>query len=337
MPGYIFADSFGQLGQANLAEENLRQQAFARAMGNLQTGLAASRQGRQFQQQLEEEKSRGKELQTYHMAEVAARQKQLEQSGELGRGYLKLGQDQLDYQKTQPSPTMQRRIDFDFNSAAQDAAEGRFDNPDHVLSMYPTLTEPEANVMATRSVDARRNIMAQHTVASNVADTLNRHQALVKSLTDLGTKQGQTPATHFWSTQATADKNSQIKAINDQLAVLGPKASRLMQDKRAQSMVTYDPESDAWMPAVPEQPWMSQQTTGSGTTPQPGSRRMQMGGTGTAPAGPAVPPVTAQPRAAAAGKRKYSPFVYSRTNELIGQGMDNVSALQRALQEDSAL
>lgn len=352
---YLLADSFGGLGQQAMADEQNRRLAMANAMSNFQQGMASSRQGRQFQQQLALERERAQNEQQYRTGELGMRQaeinRQLEmdrQRNALGQGYLDVQKKVADWQTSQPSPTAQRRIDFDFNAAAQDASQGRFDDPDHVLSMYPTLTEPEANVMASRSNDARQQIQAQHDIATHAADTLNKWNFLTKQQKAAQEAVG---STHWWQGDAKADAAGKLKDVTSQLSQIGPVAARLQADKRISSLVNYDPDSDAYVPAIPTQPWMKSSSpatgtggapsTGTGQPKQPRQMPIPLPG-GNAPdnaTGAWGSPSPSQTQATGTNgyTPKHSPYVYNRVNELVGKGMNPMAAKAQALQEDSAL
>lgn len=274
------------------------------------------------------------------------RQKQMDaQRNELGKGYLQIQKKMVDWQTDQPNPTATRRQDFEFNAAAQDASQGRFDNPDHVLSMYPTLTDQEANVMASRSVDARKGIQASYDTAANVADTLNKWNFLGRQVK---TAQAGAQSAHSytpWQTGAEKQAGDTLKTAQDALSQIAPIASRIQSDKRLNSLVVYDPDQDKYVPAIPSQPWMKQNQpaqpqqpqqptmgpTQTGAVPIGGGNSIPMRGGSNAP----------MPATSSTGTNGYTPqhsaYVYNRVNELVSGGMDPASAKRRALAEDAAL
>jgi hypothetical protein len=372
MPGYIYASSYGDLGQLNQTAEAQRQHNMQQAIGNVMQGLAATRQSKQFDEQMQAESDRQRTAEDWRNREQDLRtQEFIDKKAEgaernaLAKRYATLAENQFNWQKTQPTSQQLRESDLSYNRALGMAQLGQFDPADH-----PSLTHEEARSIGDINEANRASIEANHAVASNAADTLNQHEIAKRyvPIVEKAIKEG----SHIYVPQSLESGEmkyyrSQLGDWTDHLNQLGQKASRILGDKRISAMVTYDPDQDAYVPAVPEPKWRKQgqaptispdsrpemptpnPTSGTSVASDARAARPQLSqwdedyaAQGGAPSSPRVPvdegPAPMITTTGTSGYRpKYPPMVYERVNYWMGKGMDAVSAKQRALAEVQAV
>jgi hypothetical protein len=289
----IYGDSYGDLSRNVQSAANARQAALAQS---LSTAVAALNEARNHQtelQKLSQAKDQFAQEMAWRKAQEAERSKDSDRTYQLAKdqaglnaGYLTLAQKAEADRAAQLSPAKQREHDITFNQADSDAANGTFDNPDHVLKMYPTLSPAEAGVIFNRSQDARKQIVNDYTTANNAANVLNKHQDLTKRIyaiddisNNLKTGKGTSLNPLNWSWVGGA--NSQADTTLDQLTQERQKAGRLMQqiepvasalqkDKNVQNLVTFDPGTERYVPTVSAPRWMTSplKTGGKPVSPQ---------------------------------------------------------------------
>lgn len=359
MAGYILADSFGGLQQAENAQDSNRRMALAAAMNAATSGLQFSQTAAHAEEQLDLQRQA-------HEDEMAQRAQQLEiemgragteaqryaEQSKLGKGYLDLYKQQLDWQKSQPTPAAEREHALRWSQAVAGADQGQFNDYEHVATIFPDLTEGEKNVLADESQRARANIEASYDRASHAAATLNRHMELnnrvIPTLTDFINKNS---SRFLPDSDEVKSARQQLKEAQDADKTVAPIATRIQNDKVLGPMISFDPDNGAYIPAVPTPSWRTNpsqtQTAPPGFQPTTGRLNGQQWFRPTLPAGaPATStqaPTTPAPAAGTASNgqpaRKYSPWIYDRVNEIVGSNpnVQPAAALQQALREEGAL
>lgn len=320
---YLTADSFGGLGNLAVQDERDRRLSFQNAMSNLQQGIAQAHAVRARQQEM-----------AVRQQEINRQIEMDRQRNELGRGYLEQQRRMVDYQTSQPSPTQQRKMVDSRNTVNEYANQGLIENPDHALSVDPSLSDDEAGIVATRSMNARKGIDAEFDRAHGTAAVLNRANALQQSLNMANRNlQAAQKGDHWYS--SSADLKTAQKAKDDAQAALtdfSPRVNLIKEDKRLNSLVSYDPQSDSYVSAVATPQWRSrpsatQAPAGAHTQVQNDS---SVNGTSPAPATSGTGTAGYEPM--------HSPLIYNRVNELVRGGMAPVAAKRKALSErDEAL
>jgi hypothetical protein len=135
-----------------------------------------------------------------------------------------------------------------------------------------------------------------------------------------------------------------LKGYQAESADVAPKASRILSDKRVSQLVTFDPGSGKYVPAIPAPSWKD--TTGTGNSlsrsyvapeERQGPPVPQTRSTGAPIQDEPMAPMIQAPRqgqaTAPASAPKYEPQFYNRVNQLIGSGMNPAAAKAQALQE----
>lgn len=343
---YLVAGNFGELGQENIAEDTNRRLAFAASMGNLTQAL-------QHKNALDYQ-NRALALQAQHQqADLALRQQEANWAHEHAQAmleqqtipYMQMMKKQIDWQTSQPAPTAERKQQFEMGLANQQALNGDFDNPDHAKSMYDWMTPQQAQVLAGVSQRARQSIESQHTLAQGYADTLNRFNDLNAQINAAQTEDR--PDIPWYQSSAKARK-AKVDALKAQLAPIQQRAVSVQKSP----LITWDDTQRKYVPAVPAPTWTPTSQTGSkGSTPSgTGTNWMPTTGTlggqqwmkpdlGGADAGGEMS--VGQPTSTGTGAgnvgRKYSPFVYQRVYQHMGNGMPLQDALRNAIGEEQSM
>ncbi len=325
------ANSVSSAAQGLAAGVRAHQQDRAQDLAEAQAEFEAGPEGHP------EQGYKGKQL-ALQTAEAQAKAQAEIDRNRIADQWVKIGQQQVDQQKL-ANPTIAKQQDLEYNRALFNAQSfGGYDDENEVSAVHPTLTPGQATAIAMVSQNVRRQKESEYGFAQNAAATLNRRDALKKSLTDLGVKPGDEPPKAGWFTSdAGKAKNQQIAQALSEWKDIAPKASKIESDKRLSGLINYEPSSDAYQPAMPAPPWQQQFSRGSATPQSPpsaatGSSRAGAGGLSTNPA-PAqnqmVMPTMRVPAQAATqvgtARQQYDPWVYQRVRELVGAGAGAVS------------
>jgi hypothetical protein len=356
MAGYLLADSFGQLGQENIAEDSNRRLAMANAMSAAMSGLQSGMRQHLAQraQDLAEAQAEfesgpeGHPELGYKNRELKLRQDQLAQSTQAEKDrnaiadeWVKIGKQQIEIQK-QNNPTAAREADLEYNRAFVNASQfGGYDNADEVLATHPKLTPQQATAIALVSSNARRQKDAEYDLASGSADVLNKRDALKKQLADLGITNPSTataPTSHMWTSDAGRSKNQQIAQALTDWKTVSPKAARIEAPNSKLGILTrYDPDTDSYVPTVPTPPWRTPGGAAKAAPAPPAANSvpttMRTGPATNAAVATALTNTGTTPAAAPATQPKYDPWVYQRVNQLIQGGVDALNAKKQALAE----
>ena len=114
------------------------------------------------------------------------------------------------------------------------------------------LSPEERQILKDRADSSRREIAAVYNTASNAAITLNMPAKLKRSLASVTASED----SYFGGPDGKAKSIANIESKINQVA---PIASRMLQDKQFSQMVTFDPESGEYVPAIPRPRWLQVQ------------------------------------------------------------------------------
>jgi hypothetical protein len=360
----IYANDFAGITAGENAAAAQRNAALQASMQNFQAGMAAARARQQHDQEIALRKSMNEVQQRQFDSEMELKKSAEERRAREEGDRTRISQGYLDIAKSSPTPQAERDRALHISLASQDAASGAYATPEEFLSRYPKLSPEEASAMTDRSLQSRRQIESDYQTATNAADLLNRNE-LVKRYIPLSQeaisdtpwyRRGMGSKILAGVTQGVINPDTSDYEMNQQhlkdyqaeAGELAPKATRILQDKRINQLVTFDPGQDRYVPTIPAPQW----TTGTGSTggnlarayvPAPQvQQQQQQQPQGGRPFGPPVPiqdeppaGMIQAPRTSAqpAGAGKFEPYFYQRVNELISSGLPPADAKARALQE----
>jgi hypothetical protein len=342
----IVGDSFGGIQQSQLQQEGLRRAAFAQSMANI---LGSLRERNNLalathQQELE---------QGYHKAQMEHAERELDlrnhealwrnqrdiEHNKISQGYLDMQNKMLDWQKTQPTSANVREQAFQDAQAERLATQGYFDDPAHVQSVYPHMSEAQAGLLADESYRARSQLESDYNTANEAAGTLNRQMELTKSIASTKSAVAKVPWYRGMPTELQTAKEN-LPQLQAELGDVSNRANKIQQDKRLAGLVTYDPQSGKYMPTVPTPQWQNRQrrgngslntgSTGTSSAPTPEDQAGGVGGgLGGLGANPGVTPTTGT----GSTGRKYPMPVYDLVNRYVSQGMHPSDALSMAISD----
>lgn len=184
MAGYILADSFGGLQQAENAADSNRRMALAAAVNSAMSGLqhmsaVNQRRDELAQQQDNANRQYGLQRETIDLAKRRASDEDWNriQSNDLAKGYLKLQQDEGTAAGVRREQDETRQFLTDADTGFNAAPSG-MDPADYVKTFYPRLKPGVAQAGIGRAMEARdqKDIAWNH--AQKLADTLNRWKQL---------------------------------------------------------------------------------------------------------------------------------------------------------------
>ena len=122
-------------------------------------------------------------------------------------------------------PTLERRAQFEESRLAQAAAEAAIDNPEHALTIAPTVGPDIAKFYADESARARTEIEAQDKQAESAAATLNAYAKLKAERTALDTE-----VKSAWFGRGNEARNARIAELDSKI---GSMADIVAQYKKA--------------------------------------------------------------------------------------------------------
>lgn len=173
----------------------------------------------------------------------------------------KQGTDQygrfMDWQMSQPTPQALKEQDYQNNLAERQAASGFFDDPAHVLSVYPKMSEAQAGILADQSSRARAAMTYDYQTAQDAAGTLNRKAELESQIRTAKTEK-RTDVPWYASTENA--RKAKIAPLQEELGSVAERANKIQADKRLSALVSFDPKSGKYIPSVPAPSWGGRQT-----------------------------------------------------------------------------
>jgi hypothetical protein len=256
----------------------------------------------------------------------------------------------MDWQMGQPNAAALKEQDYQNALAERQANAGYFEDANHVRAVYPKMSEAQAGLLADASNRARQAMTFDFQTAHDAASTLNRQAELEKAIAE--EKKNPHPEIPWYSNIAGRGvekaRTSALGPLLLQKGEIDRRVNRIQTDKRLAGLVTFDPDSGKYVPAVPPPQWGGSARGGAqpaGVTPED-----QAGGAGQASwatpgANTGTPSAAVTPEDQAGGgvtstaapKRKYAPMVYDRAQYWTQQGLPMANALARALQESESV
>jgi hypothetical protein len=321
----VYGDSFGDLSRNVQSQAAARQAALARSLDTAVQSLSAARaHATELQRMNQQDRQFGEELQ-FRKDQEATRKDESDRNYKLAQAqaglsekYEKAYEQSLEVKKDQLTPAKQREHDMMFQQATDDAAQGTFDDVDHVKKLYPDLSPAEQNVIFERNQQARQQIVADHVTAENSANVLNTNNAIRQRIYQIGAvdmpaaKKNRSLFSWGPSEQENALTQEQQK-LQAQLQQISPIAEQLTKDKAVNNLVTFDPKTEKFVSNLSAPRWMTSPTEPApeedpnegipdeqptvGTSSAPSARTMQApSATSTATSGASEPIVRMRTR-----------------------------------------
>lgn len=277
-----YGDSFGGLEQASLAEAAQRHAAFENSIGRLTGAIGELRRRQQINRQMAlqeqshldmlrqqavenqfrqsqadignagtpfQRQTHG-DLLAQQAADLALRTKQQKFAEDNAATSNALAWDAADRERRREqamedagTPQANRRAEFMLSYGDKLAQQGAISSPDHAAKLAGG--DPDiAQALYSTSQQVRQGHENAYVVANHGADTLNQYNAAKAELADLQKNQ------HWYNAE-----NPRVKLLNDKITALQPRARLLEGNPAFDKMVTVDPSTGRYVPAVPRPPW----------------------------------------------------------------------------------
>jgi len=360
MAGYLLADSFGGLQQAENAQDSNRRMALAAAMGNAMQGLQSMRaakinQAQRDQEQANWERQFGLQRDSASLARqrFANEDWRQIQANDIANKYVGLQERMLKLQESgqnaagvRAQEDQERYLMGDAQTGFQSLQPGQSVS-DHIATFYPHVSAGVAKAAESAAMLAWQQQQDAYDKANSAADTLNNYDDL-NARVEAAKKKVATygligrNVTDKAAYQAAQQELDHLTASQQTMSQFVPRLQqRIKNPKDPLSALISEPinAGDPWSVSV-------RPPRRNPYAPQPGDAEAAFG-PGPEPAvdtsGDVVGEMTPVPRQAAPSvdrvvpRRKYSPFVYDRTNYWMSQGMNPVMAVQKSLLEEQAM
>lgn len=333
---WLLGDSFGQLGQQQLAEEQNRRLALGQAMGAFQQGQAMTARRREIAQELalrermiEEEKIRWAQQMKAREDEISRQLKMDQMRNQIGQGWLDLGRQNAN----QPTPAQMRADDFRVNQAQQMAAQGQIHSLDEAASILPSTFQGYAPFLLDQSQRANDALDQQYRWATGHAAVVNKfldNQSEIADLTAKKSKMG------WFSGKAGKQIDERIGALRAQQQQLDPlyqQSSAIIKSPHAANLFAPD-ETGRVQPLVPPSPRSQrQQLMNFAAGFNQDDNSMPVTETTPSPMRTGIqPPAMTRTATTAPAAPQMAPWM-QRAQELHNGGLSPVEAKQRAIDE----
>lgn len=287
-----FGDTIGGAYRAYQEDQQQRQNALEASMRNALANRVEFAREHEFGQEMPLRWAAQNTNEAYRTGLVDYREKQATEQARrdaLANSYqrdlfnkvlLPESEERIKSMQTGVTPA-QRQSDMDFQNAMALADQGEVDSEEHARQLYPRLSPAQAALVASHSQEMAQRHGMDFTVASHMAAALNEKAKLDPELEDL-TKHPLPPPNRVWaggtSPEAYATYQKTLADKTHRQAALAAALAPLSKNPRLASLVTYDPESDSYVPAVPMPRSMRKPPPpgGEGEAPAAGSRPLNI-------------------------------------------------------------
>lgn len=277
---WLLGDSYGQLGNQALAEEQNRRLALGQAMNNFQQGAAQAWRRREIAQELALRERAINEEKVRWAQEFKARQDEIARQVANDTMRNQIAQGYLDWQRGQQTPAQVRSDDFRFKQVQDLATTGQLDSEGDAAKLLPDSLKGFAGYFHGLSQQANDQMEQQHKWAEMHAGLVNRY---LDNQDQLATLQENYKALPYIERKLGSQRESalakSIEGLNKQQAQLQPFYAQSINMIKSSPLFAPDPASGRVQSLAPPSPRMQREQmlnfasgfnlTDTGTAPSP--------------------------------------------------------------------
>lgn len=267
-----YGNDFTSTQSADLAEKAAQREAVSQAMNRvLATGEQLRQQSnvnREFAMrhtqmvQALQQRAFENEMEQQKIADMGRR---MDIQQEIGKGYLRLGQEQLDMQKNSGTTAANANQRFFIQQAQNDAANGIYNRSKYAGKIPDEMHDP----LTAQSDQASAQKNAYATRLQNWADAKNAFNELTARQGVLKSKGADTPA-HWYTGHAGDDDRAEYNANEVKRLELQKIVTDPLAEKQYAPFLSYDVKTGKWQSAVLPSPNGAIQTPSATAAPAAG-------------------------------------------------------------------